>query len=69
MKDINFFGRKIRIDYPHSFGEMTYHSTGHVEWKDSEEARGITKGLLLKAEDNFFIVNFKKRCVQCHTIH
>lgn len=60
MKDTNFFGRKIRIDYPRSFVEMAYHPSGHVEWNDGGEARGITKGLLLQAEGNFFIVNFKK---------
>lgn len=58
--DTNFFGRKIRMDYPRSFVEMTYYHSGHVEWNDGGEVRGITKGLLLQAEDNFFIVNFRK---------
>lgn len=59
MKDTNIFGRKVRIDCPGSCVEMAYHPSGHVEWSDGE-ARGITKGLLLQAEDNFFIVNFRK---------
>lgn len=60
MKATNLFGRKMRIDYHRSFVEMTYYPSGHVEWNDGGEARGITKGLLLQAGDNFFIVNFRK---------
>lgn len=58
--DTNIVGRKVRIEYPRSCVEMAYHPSGHVEWNDGGEARGITKGLLLQAEDNFFIVNFRK---------
>lgn len=61
MKDINFFGRKIRIDYPRSSVEMTYHHSGvSVEWADDEGCSDWAKSLVVRTDDNFFVVNFRK---------
>lgn len=59
--DTNIIGRKIRIDYPRSVVQMTYHYSGNaVEWVDDEGCSDWAKSLVVQADDKFFIVNFRK---------